>query len=180
MTRQRATLLAAVALAFVAGLLVGLSTARAAEPAPRSTPEADGVLPTWSGAPSSTAVAPSMHTSESGAKRRVPRSDAQPTAQPSAAPSTKARRDVVTGTASTYGKGWDGWIAWPAGPGWRLRVCGDGGCRTVTSNDAGPDRAMQRAGRVIDLDIPTFEAVCGIPWWPRGLCTVTVTVLGRG
>jgi hypothetical protein len=32
---------------------------------------------------------------------------------------------------------------------------------------------MQRAGRIIDLDVPTFERVCAVPW-TRGLCRVTV------
>ena len=82
------------------------------------------------------------------------------------------------GSASTYGPGWDGWIAWPGGPGWRLRVCGPGGCIVVVSTDAGPDLAMQRAGRVVDLDVPTFELVAGADW-TIGLTRVTVTVIGR-
>jgi hypothetical protein len=79
---------------------------------------------------------------------------------------------------TTYGPGWDGWIAWPDGPGWRLRVCGAGGCRTVTSNDAGPSLAGQRKGRVIDVDVPTFEAVSGVRW-TMGIAEVSVQVLGR-
>lgn len=82
------------------------------------------------------------------------------------------------GIASTYGPGWDGWIALPEGPGWRVYVCGAGGCLTLVSNDAGPDLANQRAGRVIDLDVPSFVAICGVPW-RMGLCPVSVTYLGR-
>jgi hypothetical protein len=33
---------------------------------------------------------------------------------------------------------------------------------------------MQRRGRVADLDVATFELVCGVPW-TVGLCRVTVT-----
>ena len=85
---------------------------------------------------------------------------------------------TVAGIASTYGPGWDGWIAWPSGPGWRMRVCGPGGCIVVVTTDAGPDLAMQRAGRVVDLDVPTFELVAGADW-TIGLTKVSVTVLGR-
>lgn len=86
--------------------------------------------------------------------------------------------DTRTGIASTYGPGWDGWIAWPDGPGWKLRVCGSGGCAVVVTTDAGPDRAMQRAGRILDLDVATFERVAGVSW-TVGLTKVSVTVLGR-
>lgn len=79
-----------------------------------------------------------------------------------------------TGVASTYGPGWDGWLAVPEGPGIDVRVCGRGGCVTRVSTDAGPSRAMQRKGRIVDLDTSTFEAVCGVPW-TRGLCRVTVS-----
>ena len=90
----------------------------------------------------------------------------------------RAAGPTVAGIASTYGPGWDGWIAWPNGPGWRLRVCGPGGCVVVVTSDAGPDLAMQRAGRVVDLDVPSFEVVAGGAW-TIGLTRVTVTVLGR-
>jgi hypothetical protein len=97
-------------------------------------------------------------------------------ATPMAAPVPK--RATRTGTASTYGPGWEGWIAWPGGPGWKLRVCGPGGCATVVTTDSGPDLAMQRAGRIVDLDVATFERVAGGPW-TIGLTKVTVTVLSR-
>ena len=90
---------------------------------------------------------------------------------------SKPRRSVV-GIASTYGPGWDGWLAWPGGPGWKLRVCGPARCVVIVTTDAGPDLAMQRAGRVVDLDVATFERVAGAPW-TIGLTKVTVTVLGR-
>jgi hypothetical protein len=91
---------------------------------------------------------------------------------------SSSKRTIRTGIASTYGPGWKGWIAWPQGPGWRLRVCGAGGCVVVVTTDSGPDRAMQRAGRIVDLDVTTFERVAGVPW-TVGLTRVTVTVLGQ-
>lgn len=95
-----------------------------------------------------------------------------------ARPTPKPHLFSVSGIATTYGPGWDGWIAWPDGPGYILRVCGPGGCETVVSNDAGPSLKGQRMGRVIDLDVPTFESVCGVRW-TRGTCNVTVIVKGR-
>jgi rare lipoprotein A (peptidoglycan hydrolase) len=92
-------------------------------------------------------------------------------------PST-SKHSTQTGIASTYGPGWKGWIAWPRGPGWRLRVCGAGGCVVVVTTDSGPDLAMQRAGRIVDLDVTTFERVAGASW-TVGLTKVRVTVLGR-
>lgn len=84
-----------------------------------------------------------------------------------------------SGLASTYGAGWsEWWVALPDGPGWRFRVCGAGGCRELVSHDAGPDLAMQREGRIVDLPIGAFEDVCGVPW-RMGLCQVTLTILGR-
>lgn len=40
------------------------------------------------------------------------------------APPKPTSTAVRTGVASTYGPGWDGWIAWPDGRGYTLRVCG--------------------------------------------------------
>jgi hypothetical protein len=79
----------------------------------------------------------------------------------------------TTGIASTYGPGFDGYLALPSGPGHRVRICGSGGCVVAVSNDAGPSLAMQRQGRIVDLDVATFEHVCGVPW-TRGLCSVSV------
>ena len=87
---------------------------------------------------------------------------------------TGSTTGVQRGTASTYGPGYDGWLALPSGPGHRVRVCGAGGCIVRVSNDAGPSLAMQRLGRIVDLDVADFETVCGVPW-TRGLCRVTVT-----
>jgi hypothetical protein len=86
---------------------------------------------------------------------------------------------VKSGSASTYGPGYAGYLALPEGPGHRVTICGPGGCITRTSNDAGPNKAMQRQGRIADLNVADFEAVCGCPW-TRGLVHVTVEYLGDG
>jgi len=86
---------------------------------------------------------------------------------------------VSVGIASNMGPAWPpDYLALPEGRGWRVRLCGASGCATMTSTDAGPDRAMQRLGRVADLSVETFSAICGVPW-TRGLCEVTVQVEGR-
>lgn len=90
---------------------------------------------------------------------------------------------VVRGVATTYGDEtgtghWNGWVAWPDGPGWRLEVCGLADCATVISNDAGPALERQRAGVVIDLGPDLFERVSGKDW-TRGRTLVRVSVLGR-
>jgi hypothetical protein len=79
----------------------------------------------------------------------------------------------VTGTASTYGPGYDGYLALPAGPGIHVRICGPAMCLVRTSNDAGPVPSLHR---VADLNVQDFEAVCGCSW-TRGLVRVTVEVL---
>ena len=84
-----------------------------------------------------------------------------------------ARPESMTGTASTYGPGFDGYLALPAGPGIHVRVCGAGGCVDRVSNDTGPVPSLHR---VADLDVADFEAVSGLPW-TRGLCRVSVEVL---
>lgn len=71
------------------------------------------------------------------------------------------------------------YLALPAGPGYTVRICA-ARCLVMTSNDAGPDRAMQRAGRVADLAVEAWEYVCGLPR-SRGLCEVSIsTVTYRG
>lgn len=66
------------------------------------------------------------------------------------------------------------YLALPQGPGFTVRICGDAGCVTRTSTDAGPDLAMQRAGRVADLSYRDFAIVCGCDPYVRGLTKVTV------
>ena len=184
-----------IAAAFAAGYATGVAVA-ASRPAqladlgtgtPRMTTERVSPLPSpdVAGQDEAPDWSPGVSRLGSGLGRITPSpavagSSPQPTSSPrTAKPSAvlmapAAVADMhVAGVASTYGPGWDGWLALPEGPGVSVRICGAGGCVTRTSNDAGPDLAMQRAGRIVDLDVPTFEAVCGVPW-TRGLCRVTV------
>ncbi len=82
-----------------------------------------------------------------------------------------------SGIASRMGSGFGrSYLALPEGPGHRVRICGDASCWTMTSTDAGPDLAMQRAGRVADLNDWVWHLVSGLPL-SRGLCHVTVEYL---
>jgi hypothetical protein len=85
-------------------------------------------------------------------------------------------RRSATGIASTYGPGFAGYLALPEGPGIRVRICGPAACAVRVSNDAGPSLAMQRKGRIADLDVATFELVSGKSW-RAGLVRVTVEYL---
>ena len=67
------------------------------------------------------------------------------------------------------------YLALPEGRGHRVTICAKR-CLTMTSTDAGPDKAMQRAGRVCDLNDWAWQYVTGLPL-SRGLGTVTVTYL---
>lgn len=97
------------------------------------------------------------------------------------APMVSADNRVVEGTASTYGPGYDGLLALPEGRGIKVRVCSKstGRCVVKVSNDAGPSKKMQAKGRVVDLDVPTFEYLCKCGW-RTGLIKVSVEYLGRG
>jgi hypothetical protein len=80
---------------------------------------------------------------------------------------------IVSGVASwmpeEYG---DDYLALPDGPGVTATICA-ARCLTMTSTDAGPDKAMQRAGRVADIGVEAWEHICGVPR-SVGLCRVTV------
>ena len=65
------------------------------------------------------------------------------------------------------------YLALPEGAGHRVTICGAAACVTLTSCDAGPSLAMQRAGRTVDLGVLTWEYVTGLPR-SRGLAWVTV------
>jgi hypothetical protein len=90
---------------------------------------------------------------------------------------------MVGGTASHVGTQFGpDYLALPehqwGEPGLLVKICGDGGCITRRSTDAGPDLAMQRAGRVADLNAWDFETVCGCDA-STGLTHVTVEYLGE-
>jgi hypothetical protein len=176
--------------AIAAGVLVGsllATTVSASRPAAQAdspspsgemTTERPTALPSPDSARRTERSEPAaLRASVPGAGARTPSPSAavpsRPTASMTPAPRSGTRS---AGVASTYGPGWDGWLALPQGPGHRVRICGAGGCVIRTSNDAGPSLAMQRHPyhRVADLDVGTFEAVCGKPW-TAGLCNVSVT-----
>jgi len=80
---------------------------------------------------------------------------------------------VVSGVASWMPEGYgDDYLALPGGPGQTVTICAKR-CLTMTSNDAGPDKAMQRKGRVADIGVKAWEHICGLPR-SAGLCRVTV------
>lgn len=92
---------------------------------------------------------------------------------------------VVTGTASHMPKRFGpDYLALPehkwGEPGIPVVISGPGGKIARISTDAGPDKAMQRAGRVADLSWWDFMKVCGVgPGEPDpGLCTVSIRYIG--
>jgi hypothetical protein len=81
---------------------------------------------------------------------------------------------VVSGVASWMPERFgDDYLALPGGPGQTVTICAKR-CLAMTSTDAGPDRAMQRRGRVADIGVKAWEYICGLPR-TAGLCPVTVT-----
>jgi hypothetical protein len=88
-----------------------------------------------------------------------------------------AASGTVSGTASFVGPRFGPrYLALPEGRGIRVEICSSAGrCVTRVSTDAGPDRAMQRAGRVADLSFDDFAFLCGCDPWVVGLMPVTVT-----
>ena len=79
-------------------------------------------------------------------------------------------RTIASWMPERYGADY---LALPEGAGHRVTICGAAACVTLTSCDAGPDKAMQRAGRTVDLGVLTWEYVTGLPR-SRGLAWVTV------
>jgi hypothetical protein len=92
---------------------------------------------------------------------------------------------LVGGTASHVPASWgDSYLALPEHKwgqrGLLVTVCGVD-CVTRRSTDAGPDLAMQRQGRVVDLSWADFVKVCGVAEGEPdpGLCDVTVEYLAE-
>lgn len=67
---------------------------------------------------------------------------------------------IVNYSTPSFGR-W--YLAIPAGPGVRVRICGPGGCLDRTSTDAGPSLERQRAGRIADLNWIDWQAISGVP-----------------
>jgi hypothetical protein len=84
------------------------------------------------------------------------------------------------GIASTYGPGFDYYIALPEGSGIRVEICGYAGCIIRISNDCGPDTSMQKLGRIIDLNLSDFLAVGGKDAYIKGLINVRLRYLTGG
>jgi hypothetical protein len=83
---------------------------------------------------------------------------------------------TVTGTASWMPERYGPlYLALPGGAGSTVRICA-ARCMTMTSTDAGPDLAMQRAGRVADIGVLSWAWICGRDR-SIGLCRVSVEVL---
>ena len=67
---------------------------------------------------------------------------------------------TATGIASFVGPGYGPrYLALPGGRGITVLICGRSACIVRVSTDAGPDRAMQRAGRVADLSWWDWQTV---------------------
>ena len=171
MRRPAAIALVAVLAAILAAHVAGQTAA-----APRPAPETSS--PAATAEPRTRIAAPMRRAGEPDGpviSLRSPASGAPPDPGTTAPPTDAWTRQ---GIASTYGPGWDGWTASPWPRGTVIEICGPGDCATRTTNDVGPDQRIH-PDRVVDLDVPTFESVCGVPW-RMGLCPVTVTVLHRG
>lgn len=67
------------------------------------------------------------------------------------------------------------YLALPAGPGVRVRICGPVACVTRISTDAGPSLSMQRHGRIADLSRMDFARICGCRPEAAGLVRVSVS-----
>jgi hypothetical protein len=80
---------------------------------------------------------------------------------------------IVSGVASWMPERFGpDYLALPGGPGQTVTICAER-CLRMTSTDAGPDKAMQRRGRVADIGVKAWEYICGLPR-SAGLCRVTV------
>ena len=193
-TRRDLAVATAAALLTIAALLALAPQAVSHAPTPRPAQQVDGLVP-WptpaarTGAPEALATDPA---SDSSAKRRAPRPDAHPAAaspgalsRPGASAGALVSKTSVagstpapvatSGTASfmdpSYGASY---LALPSGPGHRVLICSVERCVTRTSTDAGPDLAMQRAGRVADLSYRDAAFLCGCDPYIPGLITVEV------
>jgi hypothetical protein len=88
-------------------------------------------------------------------------------------PARTALRGVASWMPERYGSRY---LALPQGPGHRVRICGSASCIVRTSTDAGPSKAMQRLGRLVDLSVRDFERICGCSR-SVGLARVTIQVV---
>lgn len=153
-----------------AALMYGIVTAA---PRPAQTTERDDLSALasarLSGAPLDPASVPAAVTGDVRPVGAPPPSSALP--EPSS----------ITGIASYVGSFLgDRYLALPEGRGVRVRICAADRCIVRTSTDAGPDLAMQRAGRIADVSFVDFAALCRCDPPDVGLLRVTVTRLDPG
>lgn len=80
------------------------------------------------------------------------------------------------GLASTYGPGYGDLVAVPHHGRWLVRIIWHGRYVIRSTNDYGPDQQVF-PGRVIDLDVATFQALSGESWTRGILSGVTVEYL---
>jgi len=163
----RSRLVAVALLAFAAGWLVNDVFA-----APRPSQD---LVPATTGAPSERAVLPRTSLSASPtppAMTTAPRTELAPILT-SAPLEGLTRSGIIAWADESLGPAY---LAVPVGPGHRIRICSVGGCLTLTSTDAGPNRAMLREGRVADLAVGLWERIAGVDR-SRGLIQGTWTVV---
>lgn len=85
---------------------------------------------------------------------------------------------VVAYAAPSFG---DRYLAVPEGPGVRVRICSSSSlCLDRISTDAGPDLAMQRAGRIADVSFVDFAWLCRCDPPGVGLIHATIETAGPG
>lgn len=173
-------MLAVFLLAFFIGLTVGLAASRPA--VPTAAPEVRASYSAGGNGPVAVAMTsdttPPVSASVLLASTRLtPRPTPRQVARIASASPVMPLGRTETGVASHMGSGYGSrYLALPEGPGHRVAVRGEKGCVERVSTDAGPDLAMQRQGRVADLNVYDFERVCGPRW--LGLCKVSVTYGG--
>jgi hypothetical protein len=100
-----------------------------------------------------------------------------PSSEPTQDPGERSS-SIASGIAAyavpSYGSRY---LAIPEGPGVRVTVCSQATplrCVDRVSTDAGPDREMQRAGRVADVSYVDFAYLCGCDPRIRGTMPVTI------
>jgi hypothetical protein len=185
---------AGILLAAIAGAVLGASiTALVVHAAPRTA--AEPVIPaaaTEGTVPRAPAASGNLAPQPSGAPRDgMPVEAAAEASREATAPAVgvgappKPEAEVGTaiesGIASYVNRGLGPrYLALPEGPGHRVRICAGERCLERTSTDAGPDLAMQRAGRVADLSFADFAWLCRCDPPTIGLLRVTIERSGPG
>jgi hypothetical protein len=150
------TLALLLASAFVIALVYGYQSSRPAEPTTSPSP-----------APAGTAAG------YGGAAGRSATTSSAPQAAPAGgidSPLT-ARHGKAGYAVRSLGLHY---LAIPEGPGVRVSICHEDRCITRVSTDAGPDKAMQRSGRVADVAIVDFRYLCRCDPAVVGLIDVTI------